>query len=106
MHFIQHFRGWGAVGVNHKLIFELDPRQHASFQVKITILAHYKIFSLMISLRSKGRAFPFPSAGSVLESQPHPLHLRRLSMFSRLLLTLGPETYAVFLVNPFKVDAN
>merc|ERR1740123_1917889 len=76
-------RGWGAVGVNHKLIFDLDPRQHASFQDVLSLsllLAVFWSLSLILFIFADYLCFP--------------------AFYSPLALMI---TYAVFLVNPFKV---
>ena len=100
-----HCRGWGAVGVNHKLIFELDPRQHASYQVRhfsdmIFLSPDYfaDIFSLKDVLSLSLLLAVLWSLSLVLFIFADYLSLP--AFYSPLVLII---TYAVFLLNPFKV---
>ena len=76
-------RGWGAAGVNHKLIFELDPRHHSSHHDILgtaIILAVMWCISLVIFIFADYLSIP--------------------AFYSPLALII---TYAVFLFNPVKV---
>ena len=76
-------RGWGAAGVNHKLIFELDPRNHSSHRDILgtsLLLAVLWAISLVIFIFADYLSIP--------------------AFYSPLLLMV---TYALFLFNPFRV---
>ena len=94
-------RGWGKAGVNHKLIFELDPRQHASYQVK-----RYTHLFLSISSMSLKDVLSLSLMLAVLWCLSLILfifadYLCFPAFYSPLALMI---TYAVFLLNPFKVQ--
>ena len=76
-------RGWGAAGVNHKLIFELDPRNHSSHRDILgtsLLLAVLWAISLVIFIFADYLSIP--------------------AFYSPLLLMV---IYALFLLNPFRV---
>ena len=76
-------RGWAAAGVNHKLIFELDPRQHSSYQDILgtsIMLAVIWAISLVVFIFADYLNIP--------------------AFYSPLVLMI---TYAVFLFNPVKI---
>ena len=78
-----HCRGWGAAGVNHKLIFELDPRNFSThFHLLETAAWLAVIWSASIV------AFIFAD------------FLSMPAFYSPLAMMI---TFALFLFNPFKV---
>lgn len=45
--------GWAAAGVNHVLIFEIDPRNHLTYQVNILYLKLMHILKSLFVIGNK-----------------------------------------------------